>query len=87
MHPKAATLALAGLLPFKIEGAPTVRFMRPGFKEGDWGIRYASDEWSAAPAELPHEYERVGWEYLSNAQWDQLTDVQLNRAIHGDYDD
>ncbi|WP_105132645.1 hypothetical protein [Burkholderia sp. BE12] len=84
MHPKAATLALAGLLPYQLKGQTTVRLARPGFKEGDGGLRCgASRSWAFGEALEPEAYDQVGWDCLPDAIWDYLPDEMLQRAIEG----
>ncbi|WP_322037945.1 hypothetical protein [Burkholderia cenocepacia] len=95
MHPKAATLALAGYTLVLYMFGPddpsnTVRAVHMGRSE--YGITLAhymlakeGDRWDLTHAGQPPEsYVPVPWDRLPDEEWDALPNVLLNRAIQGD---
>lgn len=84
MHPKAAALALAGLVPFRYSGTTNVRFMRIGFKDRDRGLRLRHCVWQFLRCDEPSAYQQVEWDSVPDAMWDALPDELLQRAIQGD---
>ncbi|PFH12880.1 hypothetical protein [Burkholderia sp. JKS000303] len=86
MHPKAVTLALAGMVPYWLPPTNTVSFRRPGFAYNAWGATINIDllRWRGAMAADPRMYERVEWDYLPDGAWDAMSDELLQQAIQGE---
>ncbi|MDN7537046.1 hypothetical protein [Burkholderia cenocepacia] len=83
MHPKAVTLALAGLMPFRFRVQPNfVRVMRPMFASYEWGLLY-TDEWAYCTALHSHDYRAAEWGDIPPHLWDELPDDMLQQAIEG----
>jgi hypothetical protein len=95
MHPKAATLALAGYTLVLYMFGPddpsnTVRVVRRDLSEFGETITHCKlnppvRQWDFGHAgAAPDEYVDVDWDYLPDSAWDALPDWMLFKALQGD---
>ncbi|WP_322037946.1 hypothetical protein [Burkholderia cenocepacia] len=85
MHPKAVTLMLAGLEPFRLKcSVDFIRVMRPTFKGYEQGLLCMGVcGWEFSHAPHRSEYQPTSWDSIDPNIWDALPDELLQRAIEG----